>query len=290
MTGPLAGTLDGKTAIVAGAGSGVGRAIALRFAQAGARLMLADTDDAGLAETAAEISGEARAESSADNRAEKSAPNRAEPSRITSFSHAIDDKLGVTNLIAATIDQFERIDILVTGAHLCAPGGLINLSVNEFDAALSSNVRSVFLQTQLVARKMIHQREADPEFSGALVNISSIAAQRTVPELLAFSVSTAALDQLTRSTAACLAPQGIRVNGVALGSVMTGNLHEALREREELRDEIAAITPMGRIGEAKEAAEVALFLASPAASFITGQVVAVDGGRLVLDPLASPGR
>ncbi len=274
MTGPLAGSLEGKTAIIAGAASGVGRAIARRFAAAGARLMLADTDDAGLDETAAEIG----------------AGIELPPDHIARFAHAIDDKLGVTNLIAATIDAFERIDIVVTGARVCPSGGLFDLTAVDFDAALSCNVRSTFLLTQLVAKRMIQQREADPEFAGALVNITSIAARRTVPGLLAYSVSTAALDQLTRSAAACLAPHGIRVNAVALGAVMTATLRQALHEREELRDEIAAVTPLGRVGEAEEAAEAALFLASPAAGFITGQIVAVDGGRLVLDPLASPVR
>jgi 7-alpha-hydroxysteroid dehydrogenase len=271
MTGSLAGSLEGRTAIVAGAASGVGRAIARRFAAAGARLMLADTDDAGLDETAAEIG----------------AGIELPPEHISCFAHAIDDKLGVTNLIAATIDAFGRIDIVVTGARVCPSGGLFDLTAVDFDAALSCNVRSAFLLTQLVAKRMIQQREADPEFAGALVNITSIAARRTVPGLLAYSVSTAALDQLTRSAAACLAPHGIRVNAVALGGVMTANLRRALHEREELRDEITAVTPLGRIGEAEEAAEAVLFLASPASGFITGQIVAVDGGRLVLDPLAS---
>ncbi len=274
MSGPLAGSLEGRTVIIAGAASGVGRAIARRFAAAGARLMLADTDDAGLDETAAEIG----------------AGIEMPPENVSCFAHAIDDKLGVTNLIAATIDAFGRIDILVTDTRVSTPGDLFDLTAQEFDAALSSNVRSAFLLTQLVAKRMIQQREADPEFAGALVNITSIAARRTVPELLAYSVSCAALDQLTRSTAACLAPQGIRVNAVALGAVMTANLRQALHEREELHDEMVAVTPLGRIGEAKEAAEAALFLASPSASFITGQIVAVDGGRLVLDPLASPVR
>ena len=140
------------------------------------------------------------------------------------------------------------------------------------------------------SRLMVGIDLAEQAFRGALVNISSIAAQRTVPELLAYSVSCAALDQLTRSFAAALAPQAIRVNAVALGAVMTRRLREALSERGELRDEMVSVTPLGRIGEAEEAAEAALFLASPAASFVTGQVLAVDGGRLVLDPLASPER
>jgi 7-alpha-hydroxysteroid dehydrogenase len=270
MAGTLAGSLEGKTAIVTGAGSGVGRAIARRFAAAGARLMLADTDDAGLDETAAEIGAEIGAETGAGI--------EAPPSSIACFAHAIEDKLGVTNLIAAAIDQFERIDILVTSARVCPSGGLFDLTAQEFDAVLACNVHSAFLQTQLVAKRMIQQREADPEFAGAMVNISSIAARRTVPELLAYSVACAALDQLTRSTAACLAPQGIRVNAVALGAVMTANLREALHDREELRDEMTAVTPLGRIGEAEEIARVVDFLTGPGGDYITGQTLVVDGG------------
>jgi len=263
-------SLEGKTAIVIGAGSGVGRAIARRFVAAGARVMLADTNAEGLEGTVASIG--------------------AEPGTVARFAHATEDKLGVNNLIAAAVSQFGRIDIMINNTRASAPGDLFELSPDDFSTVLNRNVRSVFIRAQLVARKMIQQREADPEFSGAMVSISSIAARRTVPELLAYSVSCAALDQLTRSLAAALAPHRIRVNAVALGAVMTGNLRRALHERDELRDEMVAVTPLGRIGEADEAAEAALFLASPAASFVTGQILAVDGGRLVLDPLASPVR
>lgn len=262
--------LEGRTAIIAGAGSGVGRAIARRFAAAGARVMLADTDDTGLDETLSAID--------------------AEEGQTARFCRPIGDKLGVTNLIAATIGAFDRVDILVTDTRVSAPGGLFEVSAGDFEAVMADNVRSVFLQSQMVARRMVQQREADPDFEGALVNITSIAAQRTIPELLAYSVSCAALDQLTRSMAVCLAPERIRVNAVALGAVMTAAVREALHERDELRDEIVAVTPLGRIGEADEVAEAALFLASPAASFITGQILAVDGGRLTLDPLAAPVR
>ena len=266
----MAASLEGRTVIVAGAGGAVGRAVARRFAEAGARLMLADPDDAGLAETLDEMGGDG--------------------DDLASFAHGIEDKLGVANLIAATTDRFGHIDALVTNARASSPGGPFDLSADDFTQVLQANVASVFLQSQMVARRMIQQRADDPEFRGALVNISSISAQRTVPELLAYSVSCAALDQLTRSLAAALGPQGIRVNAVALGAVMTRRLREALSERSELRDEMISVTPLGRIGEAVEAAEAALFLASPAASFVTGQVVAVDGGRLVLDPLSSPER
>jgi 7-alpha-hydroxysteroid dehydrogenase len=262
--------LEGRTAIVTGAGGGVGRAIAWRFVRAGARVMLTDTNDEGLDETMAGI--------------------ESETGKTARFARPIADKLGVTNLIAATIDAFGRIDVLVTDTNVSFPGGMLDVSAGDFGAAMNANVHSVFLQCQMVARRMTQQREEAPEFSGAMVNRTSIAAQRTGPELLTYSVCCAALDQLTRSMAVSLAPERIRVNAVALGSMMTPALNEALRERDALRDEVVAVTPLGRIGEAAEAAEAALFLASPAASFITGQIVAVDGGRLALDPLAAPVR
>ena len=152
------------------------------------------------------------------------------------------------------------------------------------------NVRATFRLSQAVARRMIAQAEeaGGSPAAGAIVNITSIAARRTLPELLHYSVSCAALDQLTRSMAVSLAPHHVRVNAVALGSVMTRNLREALRDREELRAQLRAVTPLGRVGEASEAADAVLFFASPQSSFITGQILSVDGGRTILDPLATP--
>ncbi len=261
--------LAGKTAIVTGAGSDLGRAIAERMAEAGARLMLADASEEALEDLAKDL---------------------GDTDGVAHFSCDLSERLSVNNLIAATKDNFGRIDILVNAARRSTPGAIADLKPSEFDEVLSENVRSVFILAQAVAKKMVAQAEADPEFSGAMVNITSIAAQRTVPELFAYSVACAALDQLTRSMASGLAEHRIRVNGVALGSVMTANLRAAFRERSELRDEMVRVTPLGRIGEVDEAATAVTYLASDEASFITGQILAVDGGRTVLDPLASPVR
>ena len=120
------------------------------------------------------------------------------------------------------------------------------------------------------------------------MNLSSIAARRTHPDLMAFSVSTAALDQMTRSLAVALAPHRIRVNAVAFGSVMSASLKSTLKDNREFRTDIEDHTPLNRIASAGELAEAAQYLACDASSFMTGQIVTVDGGRTLLDPVAAP--
>lgn len=261
--------LDGRTAIVTSGTKDCGRAIAQRLLESGANVMLACHDEKG-----EEISLD------------------GDPDTWARFHVAVMDKLTIANLLAATADRFNRIDILVNAAQQShTPGAFLDLETEAFDTAVAANVSTVFQLSQAVARKMIQQREKDPDAPlGAIVNISSIAARRTVPTLLTHSVSSAALDQLTRSMAASLAKHGIRVNAVALGSVMTERLQAAFRENEALRDEMIDVTPMGRLAEIDEAADTVIFAASDHASYITGQVIAVDGGRTLLDPLASPVR
>src|SRR5690606_28068151 len=212
----MAISLDGRTAIITSAAQDVGRAMAQRFLEAGARVMLADADEKALAGVEAELEGE--------------------DDRLARFPHVVQDRLSVANLIAATVERFHRIDILVNGAQtITAPGTFLDLGTDQFDAAFGSNVRSVFQLSQAVARRMIQQARDEEEGEeervvGTIVNISSIAAVRTVPELLTFAVSCAALDRLTRSMAASLAPHGIRVNAISLGGLLTDRLRAAFRE------------------------------------------------------------
>jgi 7-alpha-hydroxysteroid dehydrogenase len=148
---------------------------------------------------------------------------------------------------------------------------------------------SAYRLSQMVAKRMIKQAEGQAEGQvGAIVNLSSIAARRTHPDLLGYSVSCAALDQMTRSMAVALAPHRIRVNALAFGSVMSASLKDTLKERREYRTVIEAHTPLGRIAAPRELTEAVQFLASEGSGFMTGQIMTVDGGRTLLDPVAAP--
>ncbi|MGG7567356.1 SDR family NAD(P)-dependent oxidoreductase [Rhodovulum sp. DZ06] len=263
--------LEGRVAIVTGAGGGVGRATARRLAAEGAKVLIADRDEAELRSVAVEIEDDG--------------------GEAIAFPCDVTEPLTASNIVASALDAWDRIDILVNGARQVIPGAMMETDHDALAQTFDVNVRATFRLSQAVAKRMIAQSE-EPDFDGrppgTIINISSIAARRTLPELLTYSVGCAALDQLTRSMAVALAPYKIRVNAVALGSVMTRNLREALRDHTSLRAELTKVTPLGRVGESGEAAEAALFLVSDKASFITGQILAVDGGRTTLDPLATP--
>jgi 7-alpha-hydroxysteroid dehydrogenase len=272
----MAFSIAGKTAIVTGAAHGIGRAIARHFVDRGANVMFADLDEEALYD---ELGEEARGDG---------------PVRL--FGGDLREKLAVTNLIAATIDAFDRVDILVNAARAVATGDPLGQGDDAVEEMLQRNLLTSLRLSQQVARRMIAQASRDAETTGgngagsagAIVNISSIAARRTQPELMAYSVACAAIDQMTRSMAVALAPKRIRVNAVAFGSVMSASLQARLRERPDLRAEILGSTPMGRIAAPVELAEAVQFLASDAAGFMTGQIVTVDGGRTLIDPACAP--
>ena len=153
------------------------------------------------------------------------------------------------------------------------------------------NVLNSFRLSQHVAKRMIKQSEDDSEADGiigTIVNLSSIASTLAQPRLLGYSIATAAMDQMTRSLAVSLAPSRIRVNSLAIGSIMSASLQNSLKDADELRQDIEAHTPMGRIASASEIVETVQYLAAPASGFVTGQIITVDGGRCLLDPVSSP--
>jgi 7-alpha-hydroxysteroid dehydrogenase len=263
------GDFTGRSVIVTGAARGVGLAIATRFVRAGASVVCADIDEARLEREVSCMAGS------------------GDPGRARAFVGDLRQKLAMTNLVAATLDANDGIDVLVNASRILVPSEPLNPEADQLEATLAQNVTATLRLTQIVARRMIEfaDAEAPGPHDRAIVNLSSIHATRTAPSLLAYSVSCAAIDQLTRTLALALAPHCIRVNALAIGGLPGRSLSEALPQIDDLSDAIAAVTPLGRTGEPADFANGALFLASPAASYVTGQILAVDGGRALLDPL-----
>lgn len=264
-------SIAGKTAIVTGAANGVGLAIARHFVDQGANVVLTDRDEARLK---AEISSMSGAKDHA-----------------TFFAGDPCERLTLANLLSATVDAYDRIDILVNATRQCTVSDPLDEQSEAVSDALQLNLIASLKLSQMVAKRMISQaegHEARKHAIGSIINLSSIAARRTQPELMAYSIASAALDQMTRSMAVAFAQHRIRVNGVALGSVMSANLKEQMQNNENYRALILRQTPMARIGAASEAAEAVQFLASDAAAFMTGQIITIDGGRTLLDPVSVP--
>ncbi len=261
-------SIAGKTAIVTGAAHGIGLAIGRQFAEKGANVMFADIDEKRLIDELGE---------------------QAEDSNVRYFAGDLREKLTIANLVSACVDAFDQIDILVNGARQVTVSEPLSPEDDSVIALLNQNLMPALRLSQLVARRMIKQSEDQEEGqAGSIINLSSIAARRTHPDLLAYSVSSAALDQLTRSLAVALAPHRIRVNAIAIGSVMSTSLMSTLKDNREYRQDIEDHTPLNRIASPTELADAVQYLASEGAGFMTGQILTLDGGRTLLDPVAAP--
>lgn len=259
-------SIAGKTAIVTGAAHGVGLAIARRFVAAGANVVFADRDEDALRH---EVEGLA-----AD-----------EDGQVRLFAGDLREKLTIANLLSLTADAFDHVDILVNASRQVLKTDPLDPDDFSVSTLLEQNMLTALRLSQATARRMIKQveDESSPVSAGSIINLSSIASRRTHPELLGYSVSSAALDQMTRSLAVALAPKGIRVNAVAFGSVMSSSLKGALKEDSSMRDEIVEHTPLKRIAGPGEVSDAAQYLASEASGFMTGQILTVDGGRTLID-------
>lgn len=261
-------SIAGKTAIVTGAANGIGLAIGRLFADKGANVMFADMDE---------------------DRLRDELGAQAEEGNIRYFAGDLREKLTIANLLSATIDAFDQVDILVNASRQMIASDPLNPDDDAVETLLQQNLITALRVSQTVAKRMIRQAEGrDNGQAGAIVNLSSIAARRTHPDLMALSVSSAALDQMTRSMAVALAPHRIRVNAVAFGSVMSSSLKETLKENTDYRSDIEDHTPLSRIAPPSELAEAVQYLVCEASSFMTGQIMTVDGGRTLLDPVAAP--
>ena len=261
--------LEKKTAIITGAANGVGQIISQRFAEEGANLILADMDE--------------------QNLIKESELLRKNGTRVEIFCGDLRKNLTIKNLLALSAKSFQRVDILVNASRQVSISHPLTSDDLFFEEMMSQNVGVNLNLSRAVAKKMISQnvnRTDSGEVIGSIVNLSSIASHRALPDTLSYSVSSAALDQLTRSMAISLAPSGVRVNAVAIGSVMSSSLRTKLASNKVKLEELISATPLGRLGDASEAAEAVLFLASNKASFITGTILTVDGGRSLLDRMA----
>jgi NAD(P)-dependent dehydrogenase (short-subunit alcohol dehydrogenase family) len=251
--------LDGKVAIVTGGARGIGLAIAARYVAEGARVVIADVDRAA---------GEAAARSPGEGRCRFVAAD-------------VGDARDVERLIAEALATFGRLDILVNNAGIIHTADFLDLAEADFDRVLRVNLKGAFLAGQAAARQMVAQVKAGQP-AGAIINMSSINAVVAIANQVPYCASKGGIDQLTKVMALSLAPYGVRVNAIGPGSIMTDILKGVATDAEAKR-RVLSRTPLGRIGAPEEVASVAVFLASDDASYVTGQTVYCDGGRLGLN-------
>ncbi len=264
-------SIAGKTAIVTGSANGIGLAIARHFQDKGANVMFADIDEDRLE---AEVGFESRTEGA-----------------VRMFAGDLREKLTIANLLSATMDAFDRVEILVNASRLMKISDPLKVGEDAVEELLDQNLFTALRLSQMTAKRMILQAEKQPDRTGpvgTIINLSSIAAVRTEARLLGYSIACAAVDQMTRSLAVALAPKGIRVNAVAIGSVLSGSLQTALKDTPDFRDAIERGTPLGRIAAAAELGDTVQYLASDASAFVTGQILTVDGGRSLIDAVSAP--
>lgn len=242
--------LDDKVVIVTGAGRGIGAAIARTYAEVGANVVLAARTEAQLEEVAADV--------------------RASGGEALVVPCDVSELDVLDNLVNRTVETFGGVDIVVNNAGGSMPNAFLDTSVRAFEKAFHFNVTTAFRLTQLAVPHMLDREGA------SVVNISSAIGRMSDRGFAAYGTAKGALTHLTRLLAADLAPR-VRVNGIAVGSVATSALQVVL-DSDEIHDEMVARTPLKRLGDPTDIAAAALWLASPAGSWVTGKVVEVDGG------------
>jgi 7-alpha-hydroxysteroid dehydrogenase len=242
--------LTDRVALVTGAGRGIGRATALALAEQGADVAITARTRSQLEDVAAAVAGLGR--------------------RALVLPADVSDTSSLEGIVASTVADLGRLDIVVNNAGGSEPRPFLNTSERYFEAAFHFNVTTAFTLTKLAVP---HLLESD---GAAVVNISSAIGRLTGRGYAAYGTAKAALSHLTRLLASDLAPR-IRVNAIAVGATATSAL-EVVLTNDELRDEMVATTPLKRLGEVEDIAIAALYLASPAGGYVTGKIIEVDGG------------
>lgn len=245
--------LHGKIVLITGASQGIGAACAQRFAREGARVVLADVNDAAGQVLALALKGK--------------------------YVHCdVGSKAQIDALIAQTISLHGRIDVLVNNAGIFKAAPFLEVSEEDFDAVIRVNLKGSFLVAQAAARAMVERKT-----EGSIINMSSVNGVLAIPLIASYNMSKGGINQLTRVAALALADHGIRVNAVAPGTIATELAQKAVLSDDAAKAKIMSRTPMRRLGQPSEIADVVAWLASDAASYITGEIVTVDGGRMALN-------
>lgn len=247
------GKLEGKTAIVTGAGSGIGKGIAKRFAKEGAKVIVSDIDTEGGKDVVNEI---------------EDSDGEAIFVR-TDVSESED----VNELVEETLEKYDEIDILVNNAGVYIQKPITEMEIDEWDKVLDVNLKGDFLMIRSVAQEMIEEGE------GNIINVSSIAGKVGYPNSAAYSASKGGIIAMTRALALELSPKGINVNAIAPGVIKTA-MTEDLLEDEDVSEQMLANTPIGRFGKPEDIASAAVYLASEESDFVTGETMFVEGGWL----------
>ena len=248
---------SGKVVAITGAARGIGRACAERFLSDGAKVVISDVDGAALAGTAGEL---------------------GHPNQLRTIEADVSKRADVDRIVAAAVKEFGRLDVMVNNAGVARNRDFLDISEAEFDDVMGINLKGAFFGVQAAARQMIAQGGG-----GVVVNMSSVNALLAIPSLATYAMSKGAMKQLTSVAAVALAPHGVRVVAVGPGTILTEMVATAIFSSDEARRSVLSRTPIGRCGEPSEVAAVVAFLASQDASYITGQTIYPDGGRLILN-------
>ncbi len=246
--------LKNRVALITGAARGIGLAIAQEFRVQGAEVVMADVLD-----------GSAEA---------KQINAHFEPCDVSKSSE-------IAACVAATVKRFGALDILVNNAGISIVKDFLDVTEEDYDRILDINLKGSFLMTQACARQMIKQIAAGRK-AGSIVNMSSVNDTLAIPTIAPYTMSKGGVRQLTKVAALALAPHGIRVNAIGPGSIMTDMLKGVASDKAAMT-RILSRTPLGRVGEAREIATIAAFLASEEASYVSGQVIYADGARMPLN-------